>query len=329
MKIDMEKLNDLSLMNVIFHTKKQLDYDSMEFLNLVFAREGVFLAIKSKFGIVFDKTNLPYKNKGLQPLFKGEDYIYSFESFIRKPDINVLQNILEMFKYVCGKTKEELLTIVYYDTEEDTFITDLVKTQIVSGGSVDYAYNQKYEMDERYIKYLEIHSHHAMGASFSGTDNRDESNRTLYFCGVLGKINPNTSNIFNIDHKFRIWSGSRFIEIPIHEVFNTYTDPVILTDAQMDELDNVIEISNKIKTMTGLHNQQKHGHIGNGIFNMGSKSDTFQGGQQDAVRAALENMGLDPDDPDVFDTLSELELENLPIEWQTDGKELIDKRRPN
>ena len=318
-KIDIEKLNDLSLMNIIFHTKKKLDTESMEFLNLVFAREGAFLAIKSRFGIVFDRTNLPYKNKGLHPLFDDEDVVYSFQSFIRKPDISVLQGILETFKYVCGKTNHELLTIVYYDTEEDRFITDIVRTQIITGGSVQYAYNKALEMNERFIKYLEIHSHHSMGASFSGTDNKDESNRTLYFC-VLGKINPVTSNLYNIDHKFRIWSGSRFIEIPIYEVFETHTEPVKLEPEVEDQLDTIIEVSRTIRQMQ-QQSQTKHR---SGTPALGFPPE-YGSHMNNTLKEALENMGLDINDPDVLETLEENELDQLPIDWE----EETDRRRPN
>ena len=337
MRIDLNKINDLSLLNIFFHNKKKLNYKEFEFLNLVFSREGAFIAIKSNFGIVFDKTELPYKNKGLNSLFGDEDIIYSFESFIPKPDISVLEEILEYFKYVCNKTKEELLVIVYYDTQNDNFITEIVKTQIVSGGSVEYAYNRRYEMDSRYVKYLEIHSHHSMGASFSGTDNNDESNRTLYFCGVLGKIHPYTSNIFNIDHKFRIWSGLRFIEIPIYEVFETHTAQPDLSDEKKEELDNLIKVSNAIKQATQAKNQTRIAPVRSGVgipelpfFMEDRPGDGFYSlFQSEAVRSALEEMGIDPDDQDALDTLSEEELDKLPIEWEKDGKDLLERRGLN
>jgi hypothetical protein len=336
MKIDLEVINDLSLLNIVFNTKETLNIENLEFLNLIFAKDGAYMAIKSNFGVVFDRTKLPYANRGLFPLFDEEDIQYSFRSFIRKPDISVLEEILEYFKFVCNKTKDELLVIVYYDTQTDEFINEIVKTQVVSGGSVEYAYNKDYEMDERYVKYLEIHSHHSMGASFSGTDNNDESNRTLYFCGVLGKINPLTTNIFNMDHKFRIWSGSRFIEIPIYEVFETHTTQPELSEDKIEELDTLLKVSNAIKERA-RQKHQKHGGFIEGGFTDGGFPDMinrfsdksnqippFTKGlpellRIESVRSAIEEAGGDPDDINDLDLLTEDELDRLPIEWQSEG----------
>lgn len=310
--IDLDQINDLSLMNIIFNTTPEFGVDNLEFLNLVFAREGAFICIKSDFGYVLDKTTLPYRNKGLEPLFDDDQYVYYFESFIPKPDITVLEEILEYFKFICGKTKEELLVILYYDTKTKKFITEIVR-QIVSGGSVEYAYNKKYEMESRYIKYLEIHSHHSMAANFSGTDNNDESNRTLYFCGVLGKINPIQSNVFNIDHTFRIWTGLRFIQIPLYEVFETHTQNIELSESKKNELKKIIEVSDIIQNIRRNQQQIITPMNQTGIPTPGFRPNNFQG---EAIRSALEDLGVDPDDPDILDQLDDDDLDNLPILWR-------------
>ena len=324
--IDMNEINGLSMTNVLFNTTDINNIVSkLEFLNLVFSREGAFIAIKTKFGYVFDKTTLPYKNKGLNPLFEDDATIYYFESFIPKPDITVLEEILDCFKYVCTKTKEELLIIIYFDTKTEKFITEIVRTQIVSGGSVEYSYNKKYEMTDRYIKYLEIHSHHSMMASFSGTDNKDESHRTLYFCGVLGKINAVDTNIFNMDHKFRIWTGLRFIEIPLYEVFETHINNTGLSNRNQKILDEVLETSNMIKKMREEEARSK-------VFNPpgfnipASKIDILPNRnltQIETIRSVLEDMGADPDDEDVLNQLDEDELRQLPPIWRTSGLSLL------
>ena len=332
--IDMNEINGLSMTNVLFNTTNIDDIiNKLEFLNLVFSREGAFIAIKTRFGYVFDKTTLPYKNKGLSALFDDDSTIYYFESFIPKPDITVLEEVLDCFKYVCDKTKEELLIIIYFDTRTEKFITEIVRTQIVSGGSVEYAYNKKYEMSDRYIKYLEIHSHHSMMANFSGTDNTDESNRTLYFCGVLGKINPIDTNIFTMDHKFRIWTGLRFIEIPLYEVFETHTHNTGLSDHNRRILDEVLNTSKIIKQMRAEKNKTQ-------VYNppsfgtpipQGGKIDILPNrnlNQIETIRSTLEELGSDPDDDDVLNQLDEDELRLLPPIWRTSGLALLNGDQP-
>ena len=128
---------------------------------------------------------------------------------------------------------------------------DIVKLQIVSGGAVKYAYNKTLEMEERYVKYLEIHSHNTMAAGFSGTDNNDESNRTLYYCGVIGKINDH-SNIYNVDQKFRVWTGDRFRELPAWEIFDTYVPTPGVNDEHKKRLDQILAISKAAKEKNKL-----------------------------------------------------------------------------
>jgi hypothetical protein len=62
---------------------------------------------------------------------------------------------------------------------------------------------------------LEVHSHHAMGAYFSPTDDRDETGRRVY--GVLGRLNTAAPEL-----AFRVATGCKphaFEPVPFEQVF--------------------------------------------------------------------------------------------------------------
>jgi hypothetical protein len=239
LKIDLEKINGRSLMNVFFDIKdKPIKLKDLDYMNLIFSGDGLFLVLKSRFGMTYERTDQPYKNLSLTTY----NFDWAFKPLLPKAPKDMFVEILECFKYVVDKTRDELLIIVYYDTLNEKFIMDIVKLQIVAGASVKYAYNKKYEMEERYIKYLEIHSHNTMTAGFSGTDNHDESGRTMYFCGVIGKIDQN-SNIYNVDQKFRIWTGNRFRDILPWEVFDVYVPTPGVNEENKKKLDQILTIS--------------------------------------------------------------------------------------
>lgn len=314
MMIDLENINGRSLMCVHFdQIDNPLDFEKLSFLNLIFAGDGQFIAVSSKFGIVMEKIpTIKYKNLALRKY----EFDWSFQLFIPKAPKKMFEDILECFKYVNGKINNELLIIIYYDTIDNKHIMDIVKTQIVSGGSVDYVYNKKYEMKDRYIKYLEIHSHNSMTASFSGTDNNDESNRTMYFCGVLGRIDGN-SNIYNVDQKFRVWSGLSFKYVDPWEVFEGIeisTPKVSSTNKKvLDQILTVSELAKKNKTQTTL--------LPSFIPNS-NPDDVFRHNPLNRIPPNEVLNGMDDD-----------ELDELGIEWDDEEKDLmeqiIDNRRGN
>jgi len=146
-----------------------------------------------------------------------------------------------MFKYVCNKTKWELCVNVYYDTIDKIFKLNL-HDQIISGDKAAYKYDENFEMSSRYIRYLQIHSHNTMGANFSGIDDHDENYSSLCFYGVIGKI-TSKSKFYNIDMKYRIWSGTRFIDLDFDDIFDVEYCPKVLTDSQIQKLNTIIEKS--------------------------------------------------------------------------------------
>jgi len=98
----------------------------------------------------------------------------------------------------------EGLVNIYWDTQDNIFIVDAPE-QVVSKTSVNGTKNPTYDND-RYIHYMDIHSHNNMQAYFSATDDEDEKATGIYT--VFGRINQ-----FMPEMKTRISNGGKFLEI--------------------------------------------------------------------------------------------------------------------
>jgi PRTRC genetic system protein A len=120
--------------------------------------------------------------------------------------------IIGFFRYFTrhGADKEVLVN-VYWDTAGKTFVVDAPE-QTVTEASVESQENPDFA-DERYIHYMDIHSHNSMKAFFSAVDDSDEKATRLYtVIGNLHKYFP--------DVKTRISNGGRFLEIDPAVVFD-------------------------------------------------------------------------------------------------------------
>ncbi len=234
----LQKINDTSLANVIFY-KNGTDLDNLHFYNIVFAGNGIFVVLKNEFGIIYNKIeNMKYVNSQLSDLADG--YIYSL---IPRPPLSLFVEILEMFKYMNNKIKSELCVNVYYNKRQKDFHLS-IEDQFVNGATADYIYNENYEMSKDYIRYLQIHSHNSMTAIFSSKDDKDENFTAPCYYGVVGKISEN-SKFYNVETKFRIWSGLKFLEIDFGDVFELGTNETKLANATLEKLNSIIDFSQK------------------------------------------------------------------------------------
>lgn len=235
----LSQVNEGSLAKICFLDKPFEELiDSLDFYNIIFAAEGMYIGIKSDFGISFDKIeNIKYSNSKLLK-FGDTSAIYPF---IQKPNLDVFVKIIEIFKYVYDKIKSEICVNVYYDKRTKQFITN-IERQLVNSIHVGYDYDEKFEMSKDYIRYLQIHSHHTMGAGFSSTDDEDEKLKSLCYYGVVGKLNEDSS-FYNVDSKFRIWNGLRFVTISFDDVFNIGVTQPELDQNDLGRLNNIIKKS--------------------------------------------------------------------------------------
>jgi len=131
--------------------------------------------------------------------------------------MDLTMRIIAFFRYFTQQDgNSEALVNIYWDTLGKAFVVD-TPPQVVSMVSVHSEENPDY-IDERYIHYMDIHSHNTMRAFFSATDNNDEKATRLY--SVMGRMD----NFFP-EIRTRISNGGKFLEIDPAEVFEYVARP--------------------------------------------------------------------------------------------------------
>ncbi len=244
--MNIEKINKTSLTNIIPFVSKYKNLDTLaksklaEFRNIILAQNGLFLLCKSNFGYIVEQIDgIRYDNSALLPI-ENTPIVKTYCDPL--PDLSVFNQIIEIFKYVHDKARTEFLLNVYFDKIYRTYIIDIPEEQKITSASIDYKSTVEYEKDARYIKYLQIHSHGALNAFFSGTDDKDEKNKQMHIYGVVGNLD--VESISEINMKFRIWSGEKFVNIDFNKVFNA--PKINLPHKFIRKIDQIIEKNKSI-----------------------------------------------------------------------------------
>jgi hypothetical protein len=239
----LNNINSTSLAKICFYNKQFDEFiKDLDFYNIVFAGDGLYVALKNDFAISIDKiSSVKYSNAKLKN-FQTESGLYPC---IQKPNIDVFTKIIEIFKYMYDKIKSEICVNVYFNKLSHEFHISIGR-QLVGGVYADYDYDEEFEMSSDYIRYLQIHSHHTMSAEFSPRDDKDEKLTAPCYYGVVGKLNS-SSSFYNIDSKFRIWNGIRFVSISFNDVFNVGIIPPKLSTNDIARLNEIVENSKKEK----------------------------------------------------------------------------------
>jgi len=131
--------------------------------------------------------------------------------------MDLTMQIITFFRYFAlNGGSNEVLVNIYWDTINEEFIVDAPE-QTVTKVSVHSKENPEF-LNERYIHYMDIHSHNTMKAYFSATDNADEKATRLYT--VIGRMDKYFPEIVT-----RISNGGKFHEINPCEVFEFIAQP--------------------------------------------------------------------------------------------------------
>ena len=134
-----------------------------------------------------------------------------FTPVLPRIPLKLMMQVFAFFRhYVHDGPVSEALLNIYWDKEEQEFIADAPE-QVVTGISVESRISSRY-MCDRYIHYMDIHSHNTMGAFFSTIDDHDEKATRLYT--VVGRLDCTVPEI-----KTRISNGGKFLEIDPETVF--------------------------------------------------------------------------------------------------------------
>lgn len=124
---------------------------------------------------------------------------------------DLMIKIFAFFRHFVNEYSEsEALLNIYWDRKERRYVAHAPE-QTATKVSVDAKIDDRF-MSDRYIHYMDIHSHNTMRAFFSTIDDRDEKATRLYT--VIGKLNEHNPEI-----KTRISNGGKFLSIDPAQVF--------------------------------------------------------------------------------------------------------------
>jgi hypothetical protein len=152
--------------------------------------------------------------------------------------MDLTMRIIAFFRYFTNQgDNNEVLVNIYWDQEGKAYVIDAPE-QTVSKVSVQSNENPDY-LNERYIHFMDIHSHNSMRAFFSHIDDKDEKATRLYT--VVGRLDK-----FFPEIKTRISNGGKYHEIDPGEVFEYITRPFppkwkdnVITRTAHGDVDNI------------------------------------------------------------------------------------------
>lgn len=124
--------------------------------------------------------------------------------------MDLLAQIISFFRCcMTGSREFEALAHIYWDRQEEKFVAHIPK-QWVTKAHIDADLSQDALPEDRYLHYIDIHSHNSMEAKFSSVDDEDERATRIYI--VVGRLNE-----FFPDIKVRMSCGGTYIVVnPSH-----------------------------------------------------------------------------------------------------------------
>ena len=165
-----------------------------------------------------------------------------FVSALPRIPVDMMMKIVTFFRYCSDEGDGEAILNIYWDRLCRSFHIDAPE-QTATKASVESVENLNFA-DDRYIHFMDIHSHNDMKAFFSAVDDKDEKATRLYsVIGHLDKYFP--------DIKTRISNGGKFCEIDPSEVFELVAKPFPddwkskVHFRECHEVDNGISVDNQ------------------------------------------------------------------------------------
>lgn len=173
------------------------------------------------YGVLNTTAYTFYKRSNIQitPLLDPATKLKPFIWNIPKPNILVLYKFLNAAVEVYKKNKTELAVFVLYDTINKDYVLHY-PVQTVSGGGCKFDYADTLPNT---IMVLDMHSHHTMGAFYSGTDDEDDkkiSQLVPHLSIVVGKINSFNFTDLKENVKIRMSFNGEFENLTIEDIFD-------------------------------------------------------------------------------------------------------------
>jgi PRTRC genetic system protein A len=193
----------------VFHSIKEAE-----------ASGKVISIVPAKDGKVYEIRNTEM-GRFITPIAEGSDLLSEVRAgFIPALPLipkDIMIKIISFFRsYINEEWEREVLVNIYWDKQNCEYVVDAPE-QTVTKASVESRENPVYTSD-RYIHYMDIHSHNSMKAFFSSVDDNDEKATRLYT--VIGHLNE-----YFPDIKTRISNGGKFLNIEPGQVFELISEP--------------------------------------------------------------------------------------------------------
>ena len=121
--------------------------------------------------------------------------------------MELLAQIISFFRCcMSGPEEFEALAHIFWDREEEKFVAHIPK-QRVTKAHIDADLTQDDLPEDRYLHYIDIHSHNSMEAKFSRVDDEDERATRIYI--VVGRLDK-----FFPDITVRMSCGGTYLTLP-------------------------------------------------------------------------------------------------------------------
>ena len=121
--------------------------------------------------------------------------------------MELLAQIISFFRCcMTGPEEFEALAHILWDKQEQEFVVR-VPEQTVTKAHIDAKLNRDDLPEERYLHYIDIHSHNSMEAKFSPVDDEDERATRIYI--VVGRLDK-----FFPDITVRMSCGGTYLTLP-------------------------------------------------------------------------------------------------------------------
>ena len=118
----------------------------------------------------------------------------------------LVAQIVSFFRsYMDGRSEFEALAHIFWDRQEQGFVVRVPK-QTVTRTHIDADLSGESLPEDRYLHYIDIHSHNSMEAKFSPVDDRDEQATRIYI--VVGRLDK-----FFPDITVRMSCGGAYLEL--------------------------------------------------------------------------------------------------------------------
>ncbi len=121
--------------------------------------------------------------------------------------IGVLAQIISFFRcYMSGGEQFEAMAHILWDKREERFVVHIPE-QTVTKAHIDAELSRDDFPEDRYLHYIDIHSHNSMAAKFSPVDDEDERATRIYI--VVGRLDK-----FFPDIAVRMSCGGAYLDLP-------------------------------------------------------------------------------------------------------------------